>query len=548
MGPMSDKYTGEIDPDIAALLGGSPAAPAGPAAPQFTDLFGGVKPDAASPEAVDLNKTTFAPITAFTQPPRPYFDNPGYYKTVLADVGEPAARVHKIFTDLMNAQDAETRGQNRLRFIPAWWDFLESLVRSLGPGMPEAKRLAIRYGILLPSLMSPEQKTNMASIVFENNTGEAVHYVDEWLMKVGSGEVAPLATDEEVKTVKKGAPDNAALQQKLEKAQGQFQAQSNLIATRIKEMMAAEDSLIRAAQTARQHEKHGQFPQLLDTLTSSQRSALGSMNEQLRAIASIDREVTVYFRDLEKLQNEVQLTQQKLSEAGGASLDARVAVKELGSIRQIAKMQVGRQGNHFPVVMKQYLPPRLEDISTRENVIKLMTDIERLDPGLFHRTFKNTVNRIVPHVILTPSFGDTGVCWEPFEKYNRSTSRGRISIPMYSKNLKLAVLTGLADLRWQVVKEKAGFRWMEEGLSGWYYQWFSEQGYKGDVKESFVQDYIVWITKESEGNQKLDKDVRGIFWRNTPFPQELRESLKNRGFVYSELYKKDLNRALSDGY
>ena len=545
---MSDKYSGEIDPDIAALLGGSPAGPATPGTPQFTDLFGGPQLDAAAPEGIDLSKTTFAPITAFTQPPKPYFDNPAYYKTVLADIGEPATRVHKVFTDLMNAQDPETRGQNRLRFIPAWWDFLESLVRGLGPSMPEPKRLALRYGVLLPTLMTPEQKTNLASIIFENKTGETVHYVDEWLLKVGSGEVAPLATDEEVKTVKKGSADTAALQQKLEKAQGQFQAQSNLIATRLKEMMAAEDALIRAAQLARQHDKNGQFPQLLDTLNSSQRSALGSMNESLRTIASLDREVTVYFRDLEKMQNEVQQTQQKLSEAGGTALDARVAVKELGSIRQIAKMQVGRQGNHFPVVMKQYLPPRLEDISTRENVIKLMTDIERLDPGLFHRTFKNTVNRIVPHVILIPSFGDTGVCWEPFEKYNRSTSRGRIGIPMYSKNLKVAVLTALADLRWQVVKEKAGFRWMEEGLSGWYYQYFSEQGYKGDVKESFVQDYIVWITKESEGNQKLDKDVRGIFWRNTPFPQEIRDALKNRGFVYSELYKKDLNRALSDGY
>jgi len=199
-------------------------------------------------------------------------------------------------------------------------------------------------------------------------------------------------------------------------------------------------------------------------------------------------------------------------------------------------------------VMKNYLPPRLEDIATRENVLKIMADVERLDPGLFSRNFKNTTNRIVPHVILLPSFGELGLCWEPFEKYNRSTSRGRVAVPMYSKNLKIAVMTALGDLRWQVVKEKAGYRWMEEGLTGWYYQWFTDHGFKGDVKESFVQDYIIWITKESEGTQKLDKDVRGIFWRNTPFPDELRETLRNRGFVYNELYKKDQNRSMSDGY
>lgn len=71
---------------------------------------------------------------------------------------------------------------------------------------------------------------------------------------------------------------------------------------------------------------------------------------------------------------------------------------------------------------------------------------------------------------------------------------------------------------------------------------------KGDVKDQFVQDYILWLTKESEGTQKLAREVRDIFWRYIPFPQEIKDELKNRGFVYSELYKKDQNRAMSDGY
>ena len=95
---------------------------------------------------------------------------------------------------------------------------------------------------------------------------------------------------------------------------------------------------------------------------------------------------------------------------------------------------------------------------------------------------------------------------------------------------------------------KAAHYWMEEGLTGWYYQWFTEQKLKGDVKDQFIQDYILWINKESEGTQKLEREVRAIFWRYMPFPQDLKDKLKNRGFVYSELYKKDQNRAISDGY
>jgi hypothetical protein len=87
---------------------------------------------------------------------------------------------------------------------------------------------------------------------------------------------------------------------------------------------------------------------------------------------------------------------------------------------------------------------------------------------------------------------------------------------------------------------------MEEGLTGNYYQWFAAKKFKGDLKEFFINDYILWMTKESEGTQKLDKEVRAIFWRYMPFPQEIKEKLKTRSFAYQELCQRDLNRAKSD--
>jgi hypothetical protein len=106
----------------------------------------------------------------------------------------------------------------------------------------------------------------------------------------------------------------------------------------------------------------------------------------------------------------------------------------------------------------------------------------------------------------------------------------------------------VADLRWQVAKERASFYWMEEGLTGNYFQWFQAQKLKGDVKTYFIQDYIMWITKESDGTQKLDKDVRGTFWRYMPFTQTVKERLKDRNLIYQELYQRDKNRTMSDGY
>ena len=174
--------------------------------------------------------------------------------------------------------------------------------------------------------------------------------------------------------------------------------------------------------------------------------------------------------------------------------------------------------------------------------------IESIDPTAFHRIHKNTPNRIVPYVLLLPTYGDFGFCWEPFDRYNRVTSRGRIVVPMYPRDLKVSLLMAVADLRWQVAKEKASFYWMEEGLTGQYYQWIEEQKLKGDLKSFFIADYVLWMTKEANGTQVMDKKLRAIFWRFVPFAQEKKDDLKKRSMVYAELYQRDLNRALSDGY
>ena len=154
----------------------------------------------------------------------------------------------------------------------------------------------------------------------------------------------------------------------------------------------------------------------------------------------------------------------------------------------------------------------------------------------------------MPYVLLVPTYGDTGFCWEPFDRFNRITSRGRIVIPMYPRDLKIACLTAVADLRWQVAKEKASFDWMTDGLTGRYYQYLEENKMKGDIKQFFIDDYILWMTKEATGTQKLPKEVRDIFWRYIPFPQSLKDNLKMRSLVYMDLCKKDYNRSISDGY
>ena len=283
--------------------------------------------------------------------------------------------------------------------------------------------------------------------------------------------------------------------------------------------------------------------------SESQKRLFSEITERLRSLSKVDKELNAHLAEVKEAKSiSDSLDAKSASTPTNIEISKSDIYTELDTVRQMAKMTVGRQGNHFPIFTREYYHCTPRGTGFRENVIDTMAWIESIDPNVFCRLHKNVQNRIVPYVILLPTYGDTGFCWEPFDRYNRITSRGRIAIPMYPKDLKIALLTAVADLRWQVAKEKASYYWMEEGLTGQYYQWLVAQKLKGDVKDYFINDYVLWMTKESDGVQRLDKEVRGIFWRHMPFSQELKDKLKTRSLVYQELYQRDINRSMSDGY
>ncbi len=542
----SDLFSGEIDPDIAELMGidDEPTS----STPGFDDLFnegGSTKAEPASPEVSDISRDHFHPITRFEQDPQPYFNDKNYYKTALGGEGESSQRVHTLLSKFLNTQDPKERSVFRGKLLSAYWNLSESIARKICSGLPLPKQLLLRYGILLPTLLSKEQRAMFQRIVFKNETGEPVHYVDEWLNMVGRGHVGNSATDE-TKVVRQ--KQDRKVNTRLERVKGQRDFQMGVLNRKLAEQGSMERQLKNHVQSIMVHSKRPDLSGLSDTYTHEQRQTLTAIANMVRDLQKLDTEISKTFEHFEDNEKEYKKLMESAGGAEVTTVDNEALNTEHSTIRQMAKLCVGRQGNHFPMAMKQYFRDSIRDIATRENIILQMAAVEHLDPGLFQRTFKQQTNRIVPHVLIIPSYGDRGICWEPFEKYNRATSRGRIAIPLYPKDVKTAIIAALGDLRWQVAKEKAQHYWMEEGLTGRYYQWFSDRKIRGDVREYFINDYILWITKESEGTQKLDREVRGVLWRYCPFPQELRDSLRNRGYVYNELYKRDQNRSMSDGY
>ncbi|MDR0555225.1 MAG: hypothetical protein LBG76_10585 [Treponema sp.] len=479
--------------------------------------------------------------------PHTAFADPNYYKVVLSGEGEIAQRLHTILQKYISTKDPKDRGVFRQQIGSPYWQFLAGIARKATGKITEPKKYLLRFGILHPTFLNEETRDFFSRIIVNNSLSAPVYYLDEWFNAIGTGAVRNSTTDEAQ------APRNDSqirLQQLLDKAMGKRDGAKGLLIVKSDERSGLEKNLTAHTATITGQGGISEVPGINACYNDTQKRTFIEMQELMRQLLKTDREMGVYLRDLQQAEEDVRTLQDKIAEASETALvvDTHAVDAEFETIRQMAKMTIGRQGNHFPILSGEYFRCGPQDIGTRENVITQLAWIESIDPEAFCRIYRNRLNRIVPYVVLLPTYGDMGICWEPFERSNRATSRGRIALPMYSKNLMTAVLAAVGDLRWQVAKEKASFYWMEEGLTGNYYQWFTAQKLKGDVKEYFIQDYMLWITKESEGTQKLDKEIRGIFWRYMPFAQSIKDKLKTRSYVYQELLQRDANRALSDGY
>ena len=566
----------ELDPEIAALLAGSSSSSSSevessisledidnmPSAMSSHDIG---KPAASSSHGgggggiheVNLSLKEFAPLEKLKNDASSgVYDDPQYYKTALTNENQSAQRVHQILSKYLTCQDPKDRAVYRQQIVTCYWELLRGMAPKMAEiNLPMPKRMLMRFGVLLPSLFKAEQKDFFSRIIYENRTGEPILYVDEWFKEVASGRMKNSMTDEKKTPQRNLSPEQAAsaeqsrLMQLQSKNSGKLQSSENILNIKENERSMLEVELKGRIESLCQHSPIMGMEPHTQELSEGQRKLFSEITDILHRLSKNDKELSKALAEFQEAKGVYDSVQNKIADAGPVvQIDTSAINTEFETIRQMAKMTIGRRGNQFPMFTREFYHCTENGTGTRENVIEVLRWIESIDPGCFCRIHKNIPNRIVPYVCLVPTYGDRGFCWEPFDRYNRVTSRGRIVVPMYPKDLRIAVLTAVADLRWQVAKEKASYYWMEEGLTGQYYQHFDQMKLKGDVKEFFIEDYILWMTKESTGVQRLEKDVRGIFWRNMPFPKPLKEDLRRRSLVYDELCKKDANREMSDGY
>ncbi len=476
---------------------------------------------------------------------RSHFKSDKFFQKVLEGGNEYAAKLAEQLDKALNAPVKDDRTLFKQKVIPTYWNFVEGIVRNITQVLPREKLLCLRYGMVDINLLTPHQQEIFRSIPWEKRE-EAwpFYYMDEWLREIATGRIKPSMVDE---IVQKKVKHQDAIQNKLINKQDARAAEINILKKHAYDREIIEKSLLSEVNILLQHQPLPQYDNAPDAYTKAQKDTMAQIIEDIRKLKYIDDLIQTSLKELRNIDLQIHDLQSRIGTAQ-QSVDGKVVMDEFNSLKQMIKMCAGPRGNHFPILISDYCPNNINYIATRENVIKEIEEIEKRDAGVFVRRFKNQDNRIVPYIILVPSYGERGICWEPFDVRQRATSRGRLAIPLYPRSIRMAILYALGDLRWQVAKEYASYRWMEEGITGRYYDYFTENKLRGNIKEEFIKDYIKWITDEWEGRQKLHKDVRMIFWRYIPFPQWKKDELRYRGYYYEDLYKRDMRRAMSDGY
>ncbi len=518
----------ELDPEIADLLGiqsGTEDPEIGPAGQ-------------TAPSTEKIQKTEMRSLNLHYS-----LTDKNHYSKIIDEAGEYGTKLNEILSKFLKATDKDEKSMYRERLTPAYWNMLTHLINDFFNNLTDEKQALYRYGLLNNTFIAESQR-NMLMSINTGSTQDNFSFVDEWFLKVGNGIISPSSIDETVKTKKKSS---SAVKAKLDRKIGSKNAELVNFRQKSEQHLMIEKSLKSCITIILNHDLISEYEKVIAPYNSEQKKALLQAQNITKSLIKSDKNLESSYRALVGLDRDINFLQSSGTDLS-VEVDTKTVTEEFLSIRQMIKLTVGRQGNHFPFLIKYYMPNSDIEVCTKNNLEKILKEIEAIDPGVFIRKYKQEEHRIVPCFIIVPSYGNYGICWEPFERMNKATSKGRIAVPMFPRDLKITVLNALGDLRWQIAKEKALHYWMEEGITGHYYEYSQKNKLKGDLKQAFIQDYILWIKFESQGMQKLNREVRTIFWRYIPFPQELKETLKNRGFYYSELYKKDQTRAMSRGY
>jgi hypothetical protein len=301
---MGNMFQGEMDPEIAALLGGgsAPATTSDYSSAILGDPFD-MDDEKQEEEEVDLTAGSFPEVTKrFESAPNPIFSDPNFYKAALSGEGDSAQRVHNILQKYVGTKDPKDKGVYRQQVTTAFWDFMVNVARKAAGKLPDHKKYLLRFFMLHPTFLTNDHRDLFSKFVVENELNQPVYYLDEWYKAVGTGTIRNSATDE-VRIAKNSA--SVTLQQLLDKAAGKRDGARSLLKAKDSERLNMERYLVDKVKSVTEHYPLTGFSDINACYTEPQKKQFADIQELIKNILKADRDLEMFIRDFYQAEEDV---------------------------------------------------------------------------------------------------------------------------------------------------------------------------------------------------------------------------------------------------
>lgn len=402
----------------------------------------------------------------------------------------------------------ENFNENKDSFTEIFWEMYLNIAEVLDENSPLEQKFFIRAGIVDPRYMVREDIERIREIL-KMEEDDTVYYTDEWIVRVKQGKIPPSTFEDVIQ--------DSTQERKFDTTWIEKEYERRLFERTVEEEKLKD--LVKGVQGK------GPYSKGVYTIFEEIIKSIGRLKK-------MDNDIKTLKETLDKALEQQRLTSVKKS--------GEKQFTEHFVVRQMVKKVIGKVGIQYPALTSNYLRD-VSKLLSKQYVKSLLERFKKIDPKIFNRSIKGTEVFMPPYIILVPGYGENGFCWEPVEGLN-IYGRGRIVIPLFSRKGDEPFYQAFGEYRWKLEKELSFGRWMEEGLTGEYYKYLEDNKLKGNPAEYFVKDYVLWVTKEVSGVQKLEKPIREIFWRYIPFDDSIKENLSKLSYVYQQLWEKDLRK------
>lgn len=400
-----------------------------------------------------------------------------------------------------------------LSYVKLAQNFIRDEWREMSP----ERKLFLNFGVVDARLIQSAQ--TLDTLVNEldsrtNHGGFEIYYLNEWFEKVGRG-VIPLTSEmaqTKAKTATKEQEDRV-----IEKI--------HLIEKELEDLYKKEfEGFQGFLKLFGELKVDGDASHKLKLLRDIRRTAAdleNTIKDQAAKAAELDIQKGKIAKDDAELGGMIDSRRAEQIQRLRDELDIMVKVMRSGAVR-------GGLLKNTPVLIDKWIPldTRLA-IMTKDYVEARLSELEAIDHTIF---LDKKGKRTPPKILIVPGVG-TGMAW-----------RDRIITPLFAPptiSPDISLIRTLAGYRW--FRATASFNWKDlPGELGSCYAYTRPGVQFNTLQKNFTDDYVDWMTREAQGYQVLNAEVRKVFWRMIPYPHDIKEKLFKRATVYRQLMSQDM--------